>query len=188
MMPSDPPLPSSLESQEKLETALQSAWNRGAAESSPLALILVEFDKPETAVGVGILERALRVHCARTHDVFLRRANDEFVAVLPDTSPAGARHVGEQIIEAMHAEDTDHAQSVSIGVAVSVPDDHRDSSELLCRAESALKAAHDNGGDRVVGGGAARTEPSATPKSAFAHLRELLPGRKKKSNQKRSTD
>ena len=188
MMAAETPPLSALEAREQLNQALQKAWMRGSAESSPLAVILVGFDKPETAVGVGTLERAMRVHCARTHDVLLRRAHDEFVAVLPDTPPAGARHVGEQIVEAMRAEDTDHSHRVSVGVAVSVPDDHSDPADLLRRAESAMEAARGNGGDRVVGGGAARTVPSAAPKGALAQLRELLPGRKKDSDLKRRTD
>ena len=121
MMASESAPLSALEAREQLDRALQSAWIRGSAESTPLALLLVQFDKPETPVGVDILERALRVHCARTHDVVLRRAHDEYVAVLPDTPPAGARRVGEQIIDAMRAEDTDHTHRVSVGVAVAAP-------------------------------------------------------------------
>jgi len=176
------------EARQQLNKALQSAWIRGSAESSPLALLIVSFDKAETEVGVGILERALRVHCARTHDVLLRRTHDEYVAVLPDTPPAGARHVGEQIIDAMRAEDTGRSHRVSIGVAVAVPDDHRDCADLLRRAESALRAAQDSGGDRVAGGVAAHTVSPTAPKSALAQLRDLLPRKKKSSDLKRRTD
>lgn len=186
-MASEPPTLSALEAREQLDKALQAAWSRGTAESSPLTLLLVGFDKAETAVGVGILERALRVHCARTHDVFLRRAHDEFVAVLPDTPPAGARHVGEQIVAAMRAEDTDHAHRVSVGVAVAVPDEQRTPADLLRRAESALQASRDNGGDRVTGGTAAGAVASP-PKSALAQLRDLLGGKKKDADRKRRTD
>lgn len=171
----------------RVESVLQAAWARGSAESSPLALLLVGFDKPETAVGLGILERALRVHCARTHDVFLRRVHDEYVAVLPDTPPAGARHVGEQIVAAMRAEYTDHTHRVSVGIAVAVPDEQRTPTDLLRRAESALQASRDKGGDRVTGGAAAGTAASP-PKSPLAQLRDLLSGKKKDPDLKRRTD
>ena len=187
MMATEPPTLSALEAREQLNKTLQAAWTRGSAESSPLALLLVGFDKPETAVGIGILERALRVHCARTHDVFLRRAHDEYVAVLPDTPPAGARHVGEQIVAAMQAEDTDHAHRVSVGVAVAVPDEQRAPSDLLRRAEGALQASRNNGGDRVTGGAAVGTAASP-PKGPLAQLRDLLPGKKKDADLKRRTD
>lgn len=176
---------SALEAREQLNNALQAAWTRGSTESSPLALLLVAFDKLETAVGVNALERALRVHCARTGDVFVRRAHDEFVVLLPDTTPAGARSVGEQIVEAMRAEDTDNMQRVSVGVAVAVPDEHREYAELLRRAESAAQAARDSGGDRVAGGAAART---AVPKGVLAQLRDLFTGTKKNFGFKRRTD
>jgi diguanylate cyclase (GGDEF)-like protein len=173
--------------QARIESALQAAWIRGSAESSPLTVLLVGFDKAETAVGCGILERALRVHCARTHDVFLRRAHDEYVAVLPDTPPSGARHVGEQIVAAIRAEDADCMHRVSVGVAVAVPDEQRTPSDLLRRAESAMQAARDNGGDRVTGGApAGATQPP--PKSSLARLRDLFPGKKKDADLKRRTD
>ena len=177
-----------LEAREQANLALESAWRRASAESSPLTLILVGFDKPETAAGIGNLERALRVHCARTHDVFIRRAHDEYLAVLPDTPPAGARHVGQQIVDAMRAEDTDHTHRVSVGVAVSVPDEQQTPATLLRRAETALQAARDSGGDRVTGGAAARASSPAPPKTALAALRELLPAKKKDPDLKRRTD
>lgn len=188
MSTSDPPLISAHEAREQFNKVLQSAWIRGAAESRPLSLLLVGFDKPETAVGVGILERALRVHCARIHDVVLRRAHDEYVAVLPDTPPSGARHVGEQIVSAMRAEDTDHSHRVSVGVAVAVPDDHRDPLDLLRRAERALQGARDNGGDRCTGGAAAGTAAYTAPKHPLTRLLELMPGKKKDAELKRRTD
>jgi GGDEF domain-containing protein len=187
MMAADTAPLSTLEARERLHQTLQGAWTRGSAESSPLALVLVGFDQPETAAGLGILERALRVHCARTHDVYLRRAHDEYVAVLPDTPPAGARHVGEQIVAAMRAEDTDHTHRVSVGVAVAVPDEQRNPSDLLRRAESALQASRDHGGDRCTGGATAGTPPPP-PKSPLAQLRDLLPGKKKDADLKRRTD
>jgi hypothetical protein len=170
-----PPPTSALEAKERVTTALRSAWNRGAAESSPLTVVLVSFDTSATAVGVEILERAMKVHCARTHDIVLRRANDEFVAILPDTPPQGARRVGEQIVEAMRAAaDDDHT--------------HRVSDDLLNRAQSALEAARDRGGDTCVGGTAAGSVPPQSPKGPLEHLRDLLPKRSKDPDLKRRTD
>jgi GGDEF domain-containing protein len=185
-MASNPPIPSALEAREQLHKALETAWSRGSAESRPLALIMVGFDKPETAAGIDILERALRVHCARTLDVFLRRAHDEYVAVLPDTPPAGARHVGEQIVAAMRAEDTDHTHRVSVGVAVTVPDEQRGPDDLMRRAQSALEAARDKGGDTCVGGAATGT--NQPPKGALAQLRRLLPQATQDPTRRRHVD
>ena len=69
---------------------------------------------------------------------------------------------------------------------MAVPDEQRDPADLLRRAESALKAARENGGDRCIGGSTASTPPA--PKGALAQLRDLLPGKKKDSDLKRRTD
>jgi diguanylate cyclase (GGDEF)-like protein len=188
MKTASPPTLTALEAREQLSKELEKAWNRGSAESSPLALMVVAFDKPGTAVGLGIMERALRVHCARTHDVYVRRAHDEYVVLLPSTPPAGARHVGEQLVEAMRAEGGDYTHRVSVGVAVAVPDEQRTPADLLRRAESALQAARIAGGDRIAGGAAASTAATTPAKGALAQLRDLLPGKKKNADLKRRTD
>lgn len=188
-MPADPVPLSALEAQSQLNEALRKAWERGAAESTPLAMVLVGFDKPETTEGSNILQRALRVHCARTQDTVLRRSNDQFVAILPHTSPAGARLIGDRIVEAMRLEDNDCAHRVSVGVAVSVPDDHRDPSDLLRRAEASLDAAQSGGGDRCAGGAAsAITKAPATAPPALSALGKIFGVAKKHEDFRRGTD
>jgi|GEM_PF-3766258 len=179
---------SALEARERLNEALHSAWICGSAESSPLALLLVGVGNAETAAAGGILERALRVHCARLRDVFIRRAHDEYAAILPDTPPDGARRVGEQIIAAVRTEDSDRAHRVSVGVAVVVPDEQRGPADLLRRAENALHAAREAGGDRCVGGTAAGPAAGPTPNRVMVRLRQLLLPGKKEADQRRRTD
>jgi len=166
--------------------ALQNAWSRGAAESSPLTVALVSFDTSATAIGVEILERAMKVHCARTNDVVLRRASDEFIAILPDTPPQGARRVGEQIVEAMRAAADHYTHRVSVGVAVAVPDEQREPDDLVHRAQSALQAARDKGGDTCVGGVAPGS--NLPRKGALAHLRSLLPQAPQDPTRRRRVD
>ena len=170
----------------RVETALQAAWAEGIAKSSPLAVLLVAFDGGETAAvaaAVDTLERALRVHCGRQRDIVLRRKHDEFLALLPDTPPAGARQVGEQIVEAMRRDRAVH--TVSVGVAVAVPDEQQSATDLLRRAGSVLQSAQDHGGDRCLGGAGPASPP---PQSTLARLQDLLPGKKKASDLKRRTD
>ena len=185
-MESGPSPISALEAKERVQAALQNAWSRGAAESSPLTVALVSFDTSATTIGVEILERAMKVHCARTNDVVLRRASDEFIAILPDTPPQGARRVGEQIVEAMRAADDDYTHRVSVGVAVAVPDEQSGPDELMRRAQSALEAAREKGGDTCVGGAATASNPS--PKGALAHLRRLLPQATQDPTRRRRVD
>jgi PleD family two-component response regulator len=182
------PPASALEAKALLHQALQDAWIRGAAESTPLSLLIVSFDKPETPAGVEILQRALQVHCARTRDVVLRRSHDQFAAVLPDTPPAGGHRVGEQIVEAMRAADTDHAHRVSVGVAVVVPDNHREPVDLLRRAETALQAARNNGGDRCLGGSTTTSPAAPAPQGLLAQLHNLLPQKPPDPTRRRHVD
>ena len=171
----------------RAESALEAAWNDGIAKSSPLAVLLVAFDGGDRAANhdaVNTLERALRVHCGRQRDIVLRRRHDEFLALLPDTPPAGARRVGEQIVEAMR--NGGNSATVSVGVAVSVPDEQQCATDLVRRAETVLQSARARGGNQCLGG--AETPASTPPQSALARLRDLLPGKKKAPDLKRRTD
>ena len=167
-------------------TLLQGEWDRCAAEGTPLAVMIVVPD--HTALGHEEdvrrqIDRALRVHCARDRDVITGRANGSFVAILPDTPPPGARHVGEQIVDALrHAPEA--SATVSVGVAGVVPSAGEEPSSLLTRATRSLRAAQEQGGDRCAGGGSA---PAPAPKSTLAQLKELLP-KKKDPDRKRRTD
>lgn len=165
---------------------LQSEWDRCTAEGLPLALLMIALDHPvdgEESEVITHLERALRVHCGRDRDRVIRRADGQFVAILPDTVPPGARHVAGQIVEAM--QQTPHPPAtVSVGVAAMAPSDQDSPDTLFNRAQRALRAAQDQGGNRCAGG----STPAPPPKGAIAQLRELLAKPEKESGLKRRTD
>lgn len=168
----------------RIQSAMKSAWADGLASSSPLALLLVAFDAGDDLGGreaADTLRRALHVHCGRSRDVVLRRQHDEFLALLPDTPPAGARRVGAQIVEAMRG--NDGKTSVSVGVAVSVPDDRQSPADLLRRAENLLRRARDGGGDRCLGGGS-EAGAQATP-SIWAWMKEQIKSGSKTGERRR---
>ena len=52
----------------------------------------------KTNISQALLAAAM---IARDRDLITRHANGSFVAILPDTPPPGARHVGEQIVDAL---------------------------------------------------------------------------------------
>lgn len=178
-----------LEARKRLDEALQKAWLRCSSESTPLTVILVAFDQPETTESAELLQRALQVHCARTHDVVLRRSSEQFAAILPDTSPAGARLIGDRILEAMRSEDSGGDHRVSVGIAVTVPDDHRDPEDLLRRSEISLRAAQAAGGNRCVGGTTtSSTTANKSPSGAFSALGKLFQKKKHGEDSRRGTD
>lgn len=170
----------------QLAQDLSREWDRCAAEGLPLTLLVVSLDHPQAGdhdAALTHLERALHVHCARDHDKVTRRADGIFIALLPDTLPPGAQHVGEEIVEAMHQTPVP-TDTVSVGLATVVPSASGEPASLLTRAERALHAAQAQGGDRCAGGSA----PAPPPRGVLAQLRDLLPKTKKGPDQKRDTD
>ncbi len=100
-------------------------------------------DRTLAAVG-----RRIREEC-RTGDLAFRDGGEEFVVVLPETGPAGARGVAERHRGAIAAlADLPQAVTVSVGVASCLMDETAE--ELLARADAAMYAAKAAGKNRVV--------------------------------------
>ncbi|WP_051558796.1 diguanylate cyclase [Allorhizobium undicola] len=119
----------------------------------------------------GELVRAAR----RSTDFAARYGGEEMVLVLPGTDAAGAREVAERYCRAVRALAIAHAGNpkkivtVSIGVAVFVPDGGVRADELIAAADNALYAVKNGGRDgfRFAENVLARANPAAAP------LREL---------------
>jgi len=79
------------------------------------------------------------------------RTGDEFIVILPNTSSEGAKTVGERFRCAVKETSRTwvHPSSISIGVA-SYPKHGKNTTELVDRAEAALKRAKEEGKDRLV--------------------------------------
>jgi hypothetical protein len=169
-----------------IQEAVRREWDRCAEEGAPLSVLLVAPDRATAADQVAIvtqLERAVRVHCARHRDRILPHPAGGLVAILPHTLPHGANSVGRQIVEAMHHAPEPTA-TVAVGVAVVVPSENGESAILLHRAERALQAAREQGGDRCLGG----SPPPPPAGQTLARLRGLLPIPRKGGKSKRLTD
>jgi diguanylate cyclase (GGDEF)-like protein len=96
----------------------------------------------------------------RRYDVLVRSGDDEFVLIMPTTSPAQAQTTAEKLRKAVGEEPMEPkaggyiSQHVSVGVATW---DGRETGEELCgRAAAAMRDAKARGGD-----GVARAVPSA---------------------------
>lgn len=93
----------------------------------------------------------------RTSDVVGRLGGDEFLALLPETSQAGAVSVAEKLREALarpyRLDDGEAFMSVSLGLAV-FPRHGADAAALLRAADEALYAAKRHGKDRFEVAGA----------------------------------
>lgn len=182
----------------KLQRSLRHEWQRCAREETPLAALMVNLDNFRDfnashghAAGDACLRTvagAMQAHCIRSRDTVARWNGAEFVALLPATHAPGATHVGNRIIEAVRDFAAGRENSpdsppltASVGVAVTIPDDHTAPESLLEKAERALNAAKEQGGDRVIGGPPAAPVPEPERPSGFAALWKSLVGAKSAS-------
>jgi diguanylate cyclase (GGDEF)-like protein len=92
----------------------------------------------------------------RITDVVTRRVPHGFFVLLPKTDEQSARIVAAKLVRRMRAiararSDGDSiALRASIGVALSDPNGFDDAERLVARADAALAAARDGGGDRLA--------------------------------------
>src|SRR5215208_2108691 len=107
----------------------------------------------------------------RGYDIPARYAGDEFVALLPDTSPEGAREVGERICAAMRAHlfqlrDRPGAVPVTMSMgAATFPEHGNTTEELFSSADRALYQVKKQGRDGVAVATLGGMEPAPLPLS-----------------------
>ena len=98
---------------------------------------------------------ALLMAHIRGSDIACRYGGEEFVLVLPDTTPEGARHRAEQIRSAVKGLKVEHGGAplgdISVSLGIALFPDHADGPDSLIRAaDEALYEAKRSGRDRVV--------------------------------------
>lgn len=158
------------------DLALQTEVRRSARSGTRLSLALLDIDHFKRVndqhghpVGDEVLHRLARVllgSVRRPGDYVARHGGEEFVVLLPDTEPDGARHIAETIrrnAEAMapSLNDADLQQiTVSIGVATHGfrPGDRPE--DLVRQADQALYEAKGMGRNRIVVHGDRVEDPS----------------------------
>lgn len=89
-----------------------------------------------------------------------RFSQQEFVAILPHTSLAGATRCAERIREAVGKTPFDHAHTLTISGGMAEYRRGENISDLLARAEQTLRQAIREGGDRIHGHAPEHSEPA----------------------------
>jgi diguanylate cyclase (GGDEF)-like protein len=152
-----------------LAPRMQEEMDRARHSGSTLSLLVLDLDRMahvNAAFGHDMGDRVLAIFSERVraqtrrYDVLVRSGDDEFVLIMPTTSPTQAQATGEKLRKAVGEEPMEPrpggyiSQRVSIGVATW---DGRESIDELCaRAGTAMREAKTRGGDAV-----SRATPSA---------------------------
>ncbi len=146
------------------DEVLEREYDRGAREGKSLSLIMLDLDyfkNLNDSQGHAFGDEALRQTALRIQDVLNRPADmafryggEEFVILLPDTEASAAHILSRQIWTAMRSEpivmkDQTVRLTISIGIAVTMPDKDNSYYTLLKRADEKLYQAKNEGRDRI---------------------------------------
>jgi diguanylate cyclase (GGDEF)-like protein len=151
-----------------IDEALPRFVTRYGRGQQPLSILIADVDHFKSVndtfghpVGDRVLVtvgQTLRANL-RPSDLVARYGGEEFLVILPDTSRAGGRLVGERVraavamVEIPELSDREHV-TISIGGSVLVPG--QTVKELLADADKALYRSKDDGRDRLTFAGDTR--------------------------------
>ena len=146
------------------ERALEIEFGRGARQSSPLSLIMLDIDyfkRYNDAYGhvagdhcLAEVARAVKGCCHRKADLAVRYGGEEFAVLLPDTDIHGALVIAEQIRRSVMGKNISHSDSptgyvtVSLGCYSFVPTNQDSVEVFIKRADAALYQAKHSGRNR----------------------------------------
>ena len=158
---------SALPNRRLFDETLQKEWARAARSKQPLAVIMADIDRfklHNDTYGhqagdecirqvAAVLRRTLR----RPADMAARYGGEEFCVILPGADIAGANAVAERMRAGVQALKLPHVNNVvghdvtiSLGVAVVVPDIRVSPSTLVAAADQALYTAKAVGRNQVI--------------------------------------
>ena len=154
-----------LANRRSFDEKLDSEWRRALRLQQPLALLMLDVDHFKLyndsyghLGGDDCLRRvsaAIGSHIARPGDLAARYGGEEFAVILPNTDATGASNLASRIRESVAALGLIHPQSslqrvtISVGVAVVVPEQGQLPAALVSLADQALYQAKSLGRDRI---------------------------------------
>jgi diguanylate cyclase (GGDEF)-like protein len=156
-----------LANRRSLDEKLQHEWKCGQRNATPLAFILADVDHfklyndhyghQKGDECLRLVAGAIAATVFRPADLTARYGGEEFAIIMPNTDLAGATAVAERICTAVRdlairhaASETSPRVSLSLGVAVRLPNAGNTPEMLIQAADSALYRAKSAGRNRVV--------------------------------------
>jgi diguanylate cyclase (GGDEF)-like protein len=149
------------------DETLSSEWRRCTRSGKPLSLVLIDLDHFKLfndhyghQAGDSCLQQVsacLRAGFSRSHDLVARYGGEEFVCVMPETSLEGAEAKARALEKAVRGLRIPHDKSavasgivtISLGVAVAVPNVGDECAALILCADRSLYMAKDAGRGQV---------------------------------------
>ncbi|MCW8858055.1 MAG: diguanylate cyclase [Kangiella sp.] len=148
----------------RFDEVLESEWQRGRREQTPLALVICDIDYFKEFndhfghqcgdEALKAVARTLEASLHRPADLAARYGGEEFALILPNTDRDGAFRVAEAAREAIRQlniqrDDLDGYDrvTISLGLAIAIPDGEHEPDELINAADRQLYRAKEAGRD-----------------------------------------
>ncbi len=151
---------SGLRTRRRFEEEVRAAMARSRRDGGTGALLMIDLDRFKAindtyghAAGDRVIREVAAVLRARTRegDLVGRLGGDEFAVALPSARPEEAAVVAEAIVRAIRGQGSDDKEvagvTASVGVAVFGTDPLMSYTTLLSKADAAMYAAKEAGGD-----------------------------------------
>ena len=144
-----------------LETSLERAIAK-AKRGKQSALLFIDFDNfklVNDTLGHAAGDRVLKMlvqtlkRKLRGGDLFARLGGDEFAVLLEETNLEEARRIAERLRKAVDEEPVTvdgHTFNLSLSIGLTALDGNLDPQKVLSRADAALYAAKENGGNKLI--------------------------------------
>jgi diguanylate cyclase (GGDEF)-like protein len=146
---------------------LNSIWKQNMRLSLPVAVLMIDIDyfkKYNDSLGhlegdkaLAAIAKCMKDQIKRETDFIARFGGEEFVCLLPFLGKDEALHFAEKLVQSIENMRLPHPMSehskyvtVSVGMAITVPDNNNSQSQLLDEADKALYKAKQSGRNRVV--------------------------------------
>jgi diguanylate cyclase (GGDEF)-like protein len=156
-----------LANRRRFESYWTDEWQRAMRQATPLAVIMLDVDHfkayndhyghPQGDQCLRRVGAVLQASVRRAGELAARYGGEEFVVVMPGVTQQQALETARGILIAMREAQLPHASSpvasmltLSLGVAVGIPQATDEREYLLKMADTALYAAKKNGRNRVV--------------------------------------
>jgi diguanylate cyclase (GGDEF)-like protein len=163
---------SGLANRRGFQSRLDFEWMKAQQSNSELSLLMIDVDHfklyndtyghPEGDACLTRLGETLAGIAADTMGFAGRYGGEEFCLLLPNTGPVKALEVGETVRAAIqglalpHVTSSHQTVTVSVGVAVALPNENQRPGDLIEAADAALYAAKHRGRNTVVEHGFAK--------------------------------